>query len=104
MCRQSEIALRLVSLVVVQFVRMRIQQHKYNEVWPAVMQGIMKAVISGETIQRIGKGKLIPDQQVSAKQSGSDQYMEKKSQVASQDLWSQLIRQVLETCPYYGDW
>ena len=83
--------------------QMRLPQHRYNEVWPEVMQGIMKAVISGETIQRIGKVKLIPDQQVSAKQSGSDQYTEKKLQVALQDIWSQPIRQVPETCPYYGD-
>lgn len=104
LCRQSETALRLVFLVVVQFVRMRIQQHKYNEVWPEGMQGIMKAVISGETIQRIGKVKIILDQQVSAKQSGSDLYTEKKLPVVLQDLWSQQILQAPETCPYYGDW
>jgi len=49
-------------------VQMRIQQHKYNEVWPEVMQDIMKAVTSGETIQRNGKVKNIPDQQVLVKQ------------------------------------
>ncbi len=32
------------------------------------------------------------------------QYTEKKLLVASQDLWSQLIRQVPETCPCCGDW
>ena len=84
--------------------RMRIQQHKYNEVWPEGKQGIMKAVISGEAIQRIGKVKIILDQQVSAKQSGSDLYTEKKLPVVLQDLWSQQILQAPETCPYYGDW
>ena len=44
--------------------QMRPPQSRYNEVWPEGMQDIMKAVTSGETIQRIGKGKLIPNQQV----------------------------------------
>ena len=58
-----------VFLVVVQFVQMRPPQSKYNEVWPEVMQDIMKVVTSGETIQRNGKVKKnIPDQQVLVKQ------------------------------------
>ena len=53
----------------VQFVQMRLPQHRYNEVWPEVMQDIMKAVTFGETIQRNGKVKKnIPDQQVLVKQ------------------------------------
>ena len=84
--------------------QMLIPQHRYNEVWPEVMQDIMKVVTSGETIQRNGKVKTIPDQQVSAKQSGFARYTEKKLLVASQDLWSQQIRQVPETCPCCGDW
>ena len=84
--------------------QMRLPQHRYNEVWPEVMQDITKADISGEIIQRNGKVKIIPNQQVLVKQSESVRCMEKRLQVASQDLWSQLILQRPETCPYYGDW
>ena len=56
------------NVELVQFVQMLIPQHRYNEVWPEVMQDIMKAVTSGETIQRNGTVKNIPDQQVLVKQ------------------------------------
>ena len=65
---QFETVLQHVFLAVVQFVQMRLPQHRYNEVWPEVMQDIMKVVTSGETIQRIGKVKNIPNQQVLVKQ------------------------------------
>ena len=65
---QFETVLQHVFLAVVQFVQMRLPQHRYNEVWPEVMQDITKADIFGEIIQRNGKVKNIPDQQVLVKQ------------------------------------